>query len=123
MIARRPMLAGVAIAMLAGWAGPALASENSRYGLIGKIKCKPGQRRALLAVLTDDWGQMPGCAAYLIAEDLADADGIWVSEVWESREAHKASLQLPGVKDAIARGRPLIAGFEMSVETRPMAEG
>jgi quinol monooxygenase YgiN len=114
------MLAGVALAMLAGWAGPALASESSAYGLIGKIKCKPGQRRALLAVLTDDWGELPGCSIYMIAEDIADGDAIWVSEVWESKEAHRASLKLPGVMDAIARGKPLIAGFEMSVETRPV---
>lgn len=122
MITRRPILAGIAVAMLAGWAGPALAHENGRYGLIGKIKCKPGQRRALLAVLTDDWGEMPGCSLYLIGEDVADPDGIWVSEVWASRDAHRASLQLPGVKDAIARGRPLIAGFDMSVETRPTSD-
>ena len=97
-----------------------MPAEQIPFGLIGKIKARPGQRDALLAVLTGDWGEMPGCAAYLIARDVADSDAIWVSEVWQSREAHKASLELPGVKDAIARGRPLIAGFEMSVETRPL---
>ncbi|MEZ0244830.1 MAG: putative quinol monooxygenase [Sphingomonas sp.] len=120
MIARRPMLAGVAMAVLAAWGGTALAAKPGLYGLIGKIKCKPGKRRELLAVLTDDWGEMPGCSIYMIAEDIEDDDAVWVSEVWDSREAHRASLQLPGVKDAIARGRPLIAGFEMSVETRPV---
>lgn len=120
MMGRRPVLAGVAMAVLAGWAGPALAAVPNLYGLIGKMKAKPGKRRELLAVLTDDWGEMPGCSIYMIAEDVKAADAIWVSEVWESREAHKASLQLPGVKDAIGRGIPLIAGFEMSVETRPV---
>lgn len=38
----------------------------------------------------------------------------------ESAEAHKASLALPAVKDAITKGRSLIAGFSDRVETVPI---
>jgi quinol monooxygenase YgiN len=65
-------------------------------------------------------GAMPGCLSYIVATDPADADGLWVTEVWESAEAHAASLQLPAVQAAITRGRPLIAGFESRVETTPV---
>jgi len=90
------------------------------YGLIGKLRCAPGQRDALIAILLEGTGAMPGCRSYVIAKDSADADAIWVNEVWDSRESHAASLGLPAVKDAIARGRPLIAGFGERFETEPV---
>jgi quinol monooxygenase YgiN len=40
--------------------------------------------------------------------------------VWDSAESHKASLKLPAVRDAIAKGRPLIAGFGESFTTEPV---
>lgn len=63
---------------------------------------------------------MPGCLSYIIARDPADADGIWITEVWESQEHHRASLSLPSVQAAIAQGRPLIAAFGEHVETEPV---
>ena len=42
---------------------------------------------------------------------------IWVTEVWESKELHEASLKTPKVIDAIARGRPLVTNFGTKVET------
>lgn len=65
------------------------------YGLIGKLKATPGQRDALTAILVSDVGAMPGCFSYVVAHDPAD----------------------PG---AIARGRPLIAGFGEHFETKPV---
>jgi quinol monooxygenase YgiN len=41
-----------------------------------------------------------------------------VTELWESRQAHDASLQDPAVREAVAQGRPLIASFA-SEELRP----
>ena len=46
-----------------------------------------------------------------------DADALWVTEVWTDQSAHRASLQLPSVQAAIAKGRPLIATFDSQVET------
>jgi quinol monooxygenase YgiN len=42
-----------------------------------------------------------------------------VTEVWTDAASHKASLQLPEVQAAIAKARPIIAGFEFQVETHP----
>ena len=64
---------------------------------------------------------MPGNLAYLIAEDAEDPASIWITEVWESKDAHAASLQLPQVQEAIGSARPLITGFGTRVETRPVA--
>jgi quinol monooxygenase YgiN len=94
--------------------------HTSMYGLIGKITTAAGQRDALAAILLDGTTDMPGCLSYVVAADPSDADGLWVTEVWDSQDSHKASLKLPAVQAAIARGRPLIAGFSNRVETTPL---
>ena len=80
------------------------------FMLHGRLGAKPGRRDELLAVLeeTEQAEPMPGCRLYLIAVDETDPDGVWVTEVWESENAHAASLQLETVKQQIARARPLL---------------
>jgi quinol monooxygenase YgiN len=90
------------------------------YGLIGKLSATPGSRDVLASILLDGTGDMPGCLSYIIASDPADPDGLWITEVWDSKESHGASLSLPAVQAAIAKGRPLIAGFSNRVETEPL---
>lgn len=119
-VARRSVVGGgLALALLGteGWA----MEGTAMWGMIGKIKAQPGQRAALAAILTAGSGTMPGCLAYIVSEDLADADALWVTEYWDSKASHDASLSLPAVKDAIAKGRPLIAGFERGAELRPIS--
>ncbi|HEX8602330.1 MAG TPA: putative quinol monooxygenase [Pseudoduganella sp.] len=90
------------------------------YGLIGKIRTHPGQRDAFAAILLKATRAMPGCLSYIIATDPTDADALWITEAWDSPESHKASLGLPAVKEALAAGRPLIAGFGERFETTPI---
>lgn len=89
------------------------------YGLIGKMLATPGQRDALIAILLEGIDDMPGCLSYVVARDLADENAIWVTEVWDNEASHKASLSLPSVRAAIAKARPLIAGFGDQVKTAP----
>ena len=88
------------------------------YGLVGRIRSVPGKRAELAAILVMEDGAMPGCLSYIVAEDPQDDDILWVNEVWVDEAAHRASLQLESVKAAIAKGRPLIAGFESQTVTR-----
>lgn len=90
------------------------------YGLIGRIDAVPGQRDALAAILIECVSGLPGCLSYVVAEDPASPDSLWITEVWASPEAHRASLSLPTVQQAIAQGRPMIAGFGERFETRPI---
>jgi quinol monooxygenase YgiN len=90
------------------------------YGLIGKIKAKSGQRDALVDILLEGSGEMPGCISYVVATDATDLEAIWVTEVWDNQESHKNSLTLPSVQEVISRGRPLIAGFGERFETAPV---
>lgn len=92
------------------------------YGLIGQMIAKPGQRAALIAILSEGTQAMPGNMGYLIGEDGANPDALWIVEVWATKDAHAASLALPAVQDAIAKGRPLIAGFGTRAEFKPVAQ-
>ena len=90
------------------------------YGLIGQMTAVAGQRDALIAVLLEGVAAMPGCLSYVVAEDPSDANAIWITEVWDGPASHKASLSLPSVQHAIARARPLIAGFGTRIVTTPV---
>jgi len=84
------------------------------------MRAQPGRRGELVEILLAGTGSMPGCLNYVIAEDAADADAIWISEVWDDEASHKASLSLLAVQAAIARARPSIAGFDSQTRTRPV---
>lgn len=88
------------------------------YGLIGRIVAVSGRRDELAAILVPGEGGMPGCLSYVVAEDPDNPDALWVTEVWTDQAAHRASLGLPSVQAAIAKGRPLIAGFDSRAETK-----
>lgn len=90
------------------------------YGLIGRMNAIPGQRDELIAILLEGIADMPGCLSYVIARDPTDADAIWITEVWDSQHNHDASLSLPSVQQAIARGKPLIASFGDFTVTEPV---
>jgi quinol monooxygenase YgiN len=90
------------------------------YGLIGKINAVQGQRDELISILMEGMQAMPGCLSYIVAHDPSDPNGIWITEVWQDQTSHQASLSLPSVQDAIARGRSLITGFGERYETLPV---
>lgn len=90
------------------------------HGLIGKMIAVPGQRDALIAVLLEGTSEMPGCYSYVVAKDPKDTNAIWVTEVWENEQSHRASLSLPSVQQAIARGKPMIASFGEFTTTEPV---
>ena len=99
-----------------------MEEADPQYGLLGQMLAQPGQRAELVAILSEGTGTMPGNIAYLIGEDSANPDAIWIVELWESKEAHAASLKLPAVQAAIKKGRPLIAGFGTRAEFKPVAK-
>lgn len=99
---------------------PQQDGATNMYGLIGKITAAAGQGDALAEILLEGLKDMPGSLSYIVAKDPAAADILWVTEVWTDQAAHAASLSLPSVQQAIAKGRPLIAGMERIAETEPL---
>jgi quinol monooxygenase YgiN len=120
-IERRALLAGGLA--LAAVAAPSLAQAEENkpmYGLIGQMKAAPGKRDELVAILSEGTEGMPGCLSYIVAKDAADADALWITEVWTDKDSHAGSLKLPSVQAAIAKARPIIAGFGHRFETVPV---
>lgn len=89
------------------------------YGYIGSMKAHPGRRAEVVELLVQgaDALRAVGCFQYTVGVAADDEVTLWVSEVWESREAHDASLQLPTAREAIARAMPMLAGGFTRVET------
>lgn len=117
---RRQFMLGAAAASVAACSVPVTHGEKLMYGLIGKMLAAPGQRDTLIGILLESTTAMPGCLSYIVARDVKDENAIWVSEVWDSKDSHAASLTLPEVKAAIAKARPLIAGFGDYSTTEPV---
>jgi quinol monooxygenase YgiN len=116
---RRTVLAGGLAAIAAS---PIAQAQETKpmYGLIGQMKAAPGKRDELVAILAESTGGMPGCLSYIVARDAADPDALWITEVWTDKDSHAGSLKLPAVQAAIARARPIIAGFGHRFETVPV---
>ncbi|GAA3265574.1 antibiotic biosynthesis monooxygenase [Dactylosporangium vinaceum] len=78
------------------------------FMLHGRLGAKPGKRDDLLKIMSEAGESLPGNRLYVVAIDETDADGVWATEIWESQEAHAASLRLDHVQKRIARAMPLI---------------
>ena len=108
------------IAGAACFPGMLHAQGAGMYGLIGKMTAVDGKRDELVAILLAGVSGMPGCLSYIVAHDAVDPNGIWITEAWDSKASHDASLKLPSVREAIAKGRPLIASFGSGNVTIPV---
>ena len=84
---------------------------------MSSLTAKSGHRDELAAILAQASEGLPGCRSYVVALDTSREDMIWVTEVWESKELHEASLKTPKVMDAIAKVRPLVTNIGVKVET------
>lgn len=88
------------------------------YGYTGTMRTKPGHRDDVTAILlsgTEGLRQV-GCQLYVVSISDTDDDLIHVTEVWESKEHHDASLQLPETRAAIGRAMPFLTGEFTSQE-------
>ncbi len=117
---QRRQILGSAVAVLGSIAWAAPEEKKPMYGLIVKMVAAAGKREELISLLLQGTDAMPGCLSYVIARDSTDDDGIWVTEVWDNKASHDASLSLPVVQKTIAAARPMIAAFNNPVVTTPV---
>jgi quinol monooxygenase YgiN len=98
------------------------------FANVGSLGALPGRRDDVVAILL---GPMPelrdaGCLLYEVGIDDASPDTVFVSELWESEEAHSSSLQLDSVRRSIERAMPLLTGemggFRFSVVGSPLRD-
>lgn len=81
----------------------------NKYGLFGKLQAKKGQGAKLAEFLMKDADKLKGCLLYVVSRDAADADALYVMEVWETKEDHDNSLKEPFVRELIKQAMPIIA--------------
>ncbi|WBB50335.1 antibiotic biosynthesis monooxygenase [Verrucosispora sp. WMMA2044] len=76
------------------------------------MKSTPGHRDEVVDILLRgvEGLRLIGCQLYVVSVSDTDDVTIWVSEVWESKEQHDASLQLPETRAAINKAMPMLTG-------------
>ncbi|WP_017589474.1 putative quinol monooxygenase [Nocardiopsis ganjiahuensis] len=82
------------------------------FANVGTLEVQPGKRDEVVAILTRRNPQLDeaGCLLYEVGVSEEHPDTVFVTELWESAEAHRTSLQLDSVRAAIAEARPLLTG-------------
>ncbi|MCB0644020.1 MAG: antibiotic biosynthesis monooxygenase [Phaeodactylibacter sp.] len=83
------------------------------YGLHGKLTAMPGHADQLARILQQAAQLMAvvaGCHLYLVSKDATTPNAVWVTEIWDSKADHDASLSLPGVRELIGQALPLLDG-------------
>jgi quinol monooxygenase YgiN len=102
--------------------------ERMVFANAGTLGAAPGRRDELVRHLTrrSDGLREVGCLLYEVGVNEADPDTVFVVELWESAEAHRASLALPEVQASIADARPLLSGafggFQFDVVGSPLRD-
>ena len=83
------------------------------YGLFGKFIAVEGERDNLASILLEAsilLKENADCIHYVVGKS-EDENDVWVSEVWNSKEAHDNSLSHENIRSLIMTGRPLIHGM------------
>ena len=86
-----------------------------KYGLLVKIGVSPKKREELANILLEASllsRGAKGCLSYQVHLDNENDNTIWITEVWDSKEAHAEALTLDGVDELVARAQPMIKSFE-----------
>ena len=91
------------------------ASQAGRN--FGPVHAGPRELADVLLEASRGVAEARGCQIYIVHVSPAEPDAVWVTEVWDSKADHDASLSLPATQALIKRGRPLIAGFSDRLET------
>lgn len=94
-----------------------------KYGLFGKFVAQSGKRDELIVILlqaAELLQQNKECLSYIVGR-ADNPNDVWVSELWENKEAHDASLEPEDIRKLIMAARPLIA--EMPTGTEYQALG
>ena len=95
----------------------------SKFGMHGKFLAHPGQRDALVSYLLEAVAglqDVEDCLLYIVNVSPTEPDAVWVTEVWTSKEAHRAFVSPDEFKASIVPGMALIAGMGERIEVVPM---
>lgn len=96
------------------------------FANVGTIGTLPDKRDELVAHLTarSDLLTTLGCHLYEVGVNDQQPNTVFVMELWESADAHRASLQQQEIQKSIAQARPWLSGelggFQFAVMGSPL---
>lgn len=82
-----------------------------KYLLHGRLIAKENKTDELAGILLEASRMMAtakGCNLYVVGRDGHDANAIWVTEIWDTKEDHDNSLNVEGVRDLISKAIPIL---------------
>ncbi len=84
----------------------------SKYLLNGKLFAKSGHLTELTEIMLQASELMlskaKGCQLYTIGHSGESDETVYITEIWDSKEDHEASLKTDGVKELISQAVPLL---------------
>jgi quinol monooxygenase YgiN len=85
---------------------------------MGSLRAMPGRRDELVAILTRYKPELAtsGCLVYEVGVNETTPDRVYVLEVWESADAHRASLGIGSVREGLHEALPLLDGDMVSMK-------
>jgi mannose-6-phosphate isomerase-like protein (cupin superfamily)/quinol monooxygenase YgiN len=96
--------------------------DNNKIARHVKFRAAEGRGDELartLAAVADGLRSVPACELYVVNQDAADRDAVWVTELWSSAEGMNAALQAEGGEAEIARVKALTDGAPELIELTP----
>lgn len=87
---------------------------SNKYLLHGKLMAKPGHRDELAAILIQASklvSAAKGANLYVVSKEETEPNAVYVTEIWDSKEDHDASLNMEGVRELIMKAMPILNGL------------
>lgn len=85
----------------------------NEFGLIGNFSTEASDRDALVGILeaaAKIMEDVEACKHYIVYKDAGNEEKVWISEIWDSKEAHDESLTRDDVRAIISQAIPLLKG-------------
>jgi quinol monooxygenase YgiN len=89
--------------------------ENMKFGMQAVLIAAEGKGNELANFMleaSETVSKMDGCILYIVQQSLTDNSKVLVTELWESKEFHAASLTNEAVRAIIMKAKPIIIGMD-----------
>lgn len=93
---------------------------SKKFGMQAVITAQPDKANDLALLLLEAAKLLAAdekCECYSVQQSIADPEKIYISEVWENEQAHKASLTNPAIREVITKAMPFIASMNATPTT------
>ncbi len=89
--------------------------ENMKFGMQAVLIAAEGKGDELANFMleaSETVSKMDGCILYLVQQSLTDDSKVLVTELWDNKESHAASLTNEAVRVIIMKAKPIIIGMD-----------